>query len=174
MSTALYAPVQKAENIRLSVAEIRVTSRRSERNIQHAHLGLQSMTMTKTVIFLAMALAVSATWAQNIYRCTINGARVIQDRPCPGIRLEVQKPVASSAAPVAGSSAETSPPVSDDMARSKAYLAQREKERRISDLQFQIGHVEAAIQADRQSRDRALAALAEKKRLANNNLAGAT
>lgn len=130
--------------------------------------------MTKAAIFILVALVSSTAWAQHIYRCTINGARVIQDRPCPGTRLEAQKPVAVSAAPAAASPAEPSPTASDDMARSKAYLAQRDKERRIIDIQFQIGQIEASIYADRQSRDRALAVIAEKKKLANNNLAGAT
>ena len=59
------------------------------------------------------------------------------------------------------------------MERSRAYLAGREKERRVGDLKEQIARAEESIAASQQARDAELAQIDERKSLANNNLAGA-
>lgn len=59
------------------------------------------------------------------------------------------------------------------MARSKAYLASRENERRIYDLKEQIARTEESIAASQQARDAEFSYLQMRQGRANNNLAGA-
>lgn len=124
--------------------------------------------MTRPALFFALALASTAAVAQETYKCKTPGGMVYQDRPCAGVRYAAE-PAASPPA-VATSEARAAP---SDMERSKAYLAGREKERRIGDLKEQIAHLEESIARSQQARDAELYALRERKAYANNNLAGA-
>ena len=127
--------------------------------------------MRITVAVLALFLASTAT-AQETYKCKTTGGMVYQDRPCAGVRYAPAAPLTTPSAVPAAAPAVASAPQSD-MERSRAYLAGREKERRVGDLKEQIARAEESIAASQQARDAELAQIDERKSLANNNLAGA-
>jgi hypothetical protein len=127
----------------------------------------------KTIILISMViLASTAAVAQETYKCKTPGGMVYQDRPCAGVRYagdaQPAKPAGSGAAPPAAAAAPSS-----DLERNKAYIASREKERRIGEMKEQIARAEESIAASQQARDAELAQIDERKSLANNNLAGA-
>ena len=128
--------------------------------------------MTRTPLFFALFLASTAPIAQETYKCKTPGGMVYQDRPCAGVRYAAEAPASPPAAqqPAPASAAVAAP---SDMERSKAYLAMREKERKIGDLKEQIARLEESIAHSQQARDAELYALRERKAYANNNLAGA-
>ena len=60
------------------------------------------------------------------------------------------------------------------MERSKAYLAEREKERKVGDIKFQIERQEELIALTRQTMNSEIESIQVRKTYAMNNLAGAT
>lgn len=128
----------------------------------------------ETLLVSAMILASTAAVAQDAYKCKVNGAFVYQDSPCRAVGpapKAPELPVTKSAPPAAPSPSATAP---TDIERNRAYLASREKERRISDLKYEIEQTEQSIVASRMARDAEIASLQQRKGYANNNLAGAT
>ncbi len=131
--------------------------------------------------FLSLATFVSfSSIADDIYRCpSAGGATVYQANPCKG---GVNKAGVSSGAiakteaePKQAQKTEAEPkPVQSDMERSKAYLSQREKERKKDDLQAKIARNEEAIRGYQNLMHAEIELLQAKKGLAKNNLAGAT
>ena len=121
--------------------------------------------------FLSFATFVSfGSIADDIYRCpSAGGATVYQANPCKG---GVNKASVSSGA-IAKTEAEPKQAQSD-MERSKAYLSQREKERKKDDLQGKIARNEDAIRGYQNLMHAEIELLQAKKGLAKNNLAGAT
>jgi len=140
--------------------------------------------MSKSVLVFALFLPLTAALAQETYKCNIGGTMVYQDRPCPGsVRrsdaMPPAKPAAAPAQPAAAGAmaAAESPPIRpavSDTERQKAFLAKGARDRRISDLQYEIGRTEAAIAQLQSGMHAELAALDRLKAGANNNLAGAT
>ena len=130
------------------------------------------------MILVSTATVVSAgsVIAQETFKCKTPGGMVYQDRPCAGVRYAPAAPVAMPA-PVTASAPAAAPvaasPGQSDMARSKAYLASRENERRIYDLKEQIARTEESIAASQQARDAEFSYLQMRQGRANNNLAGA-
>lgn len=126
------------------------------------------------VLLLALMLSAQAA-AQESYKCKTPSGYVYQDRPCAGVRY-VQPPApapAAAASPLAaGEPAAKATP--SDLERSKAYLASREKERRVNDLKYEITRQEESLTHSRQARDAEIYALQDRKQYARNNLAGAT
>jgi hypothetical protein len=124
--------------------------------------------MKMHVLFFFAFMASTAAFAQETYKCKTTAGMVYQDRPCAGVRYAPEPPAGSAATTAAVPSAAVS-----DMERSKAYLASREKERRVHELKEQIAHADESIAASQQARDAEVAALQERSGRANNNLAGA-
>lgn len=120
------------------------------------------------LVVLAIFLASTAATAQEAYKCKTPSGMVYQDRPCAGVRYAAEAP---SASPAAAPAAASAPP--SDMERSKAWLAGREKERRIADLKDQIARTEESIAASQHARDAEVASIQARQARANNNLAGA-
>lgn len=121
--------------------------------------------MQRLVLVCLSSFLLAPAFAQESYKCKTPGGMVYQDRPCAGVRYS------NDSAPT--SAAPTAAPAQTDLDRNKAYLASREKDRRVSDLKDQITRTEDSITASQHSRDAELAALQDRKALANNNLAGA-
>lgn len=130
--------------------------------------------MTKTLVIFAIFLASTATGAQETYKCKTAGGMVYQDRPCAGVRYagDVPATMPSAKAPEARPAA-TVAPAAGDLDRNKAYLAGREKERKVADLKEQIARQEESITQSQQARDAEIAGLQARQARANNNLAGA-
>lgn len=130
----------------------------------------------KYALILAL-FATSVAVAQETFKCTIGGATVIQDRPCPGaVKRSSDMPVkqAGSALTPAPSAAPAEVAKPSDLERQKAFMAKGAKDRRISDLQFEISRTEASISQMQANMNAEIAALDRQKSSANNNLAGAT
>ena len=142
--------------------------------------------MNRTSFFFAFffgstaALVPVAGFAQESYKCKINGTMVYQDRPCPGsVRRSESMPLPKPAATAAAATApaptpEPVAPAISDTERQKAFLAKGAKERRISDLQYEIGRTEATISRLHGEMADKIAEIDREKLRANNNLAGAT
>lgn len=135
--------------------------------------------MNRIVVF-AIFLASTAAVSQETYKCKTAGGYVYQDRPCAGVRYApptaAVSPVPAPDTPkVVVPSAQAAPVAAQsDMERRRAYLATREKERRVADLKERIAHTEEAIAADQRARDSEIAYLQARSGNAKNNLAGAT
>ncbi len=120
--------------------------------------------------------------SQESFKCKVNGATVYQDKPCPGMRAS-QTPavvVANDSTAVKGvQKVEVAPaqsvlpsstsPVSD-IDRQKAYLAERDRDRK----REKIKELEREIVDTQKRMDFEMEALRAKKGYARNNLAGAT
>ena len=138
--------------------------------------------MNRIIFVFAILTASTTALAQEMYKCTIAGSTVIQDRPCPGaVRRSADmpaKPAVQTTAPPQVTAAALSPTeagkVPSDVERQKAFMAKGAKERRLTDLQYEISRVETAIQQSQINMNAEIAALDHKKSSANNNLAGAT
>jgi hypothetical protein len=124
--------------------------------------------MKNPVLIIFISLASTVAVAQETYKCKTPAGMVYQDRPCAGVRYAPEPPAGPATAPAAAPGAPAS-----DMERSKAYLASREKERRIHDLKEQIARTEESIAAGQQARDAEISYLQARSARANNNLAGA-
>lgn len=139
--------------------------------------------MNKSVFVFTLFFASTVAFAQDAYRCKVNGAMVIQDRPCPGSARysnDFPAPPTQTAQTNSGSAGKTpdsssaAPRQMTDLERQKQYLATGAKERRISDLKYEISGIEQSIANLQSNMHEELAALERKKAYANNNLAGAT
>ena len=135
--------------------------------------------MTRHAMIFALFLTSTATvFAQDAFKCSLNGTTVYQDRPCPGSTRRsadlTARPVTPTTTATTSDAPAAPPRAQSDLDRNKAYLAGREKERRINDLKSEIARNEEAILLSQHARDSELQALRTRKSLANNNLAGAT
>ena len=117
--------------------------------------------------------------AQEMYTCTIDGRKIIQDRPCKGAPIKMKSADYKPAEPVA-TEQQAAPPVAatvdyakQDRERRDAYLAASEKSRKIRDLEHRIKITEREIESLQEERDKKLSFLRREKGYANNNLAGA-
>jgi hypothetical protein len=131
----------------------------------------------KIALFLALTAAAGIATAQDAYKCSIGGATVHQDRPCPGARRSADMPAAPAkpaTAPSVGATPAGDTRAAGDLDRSKAYLAAREKERRIEGLREQIVRMQESIAASQFARDDEISGLQARAARANNNLAGAS
>lgn len=116
----------------------------------------------------ALFFPLTAAVAQDAYRCKVNGAFVYQDQPCANMRQAAASHPSSvprAAEPVAAA---------NDLDRQKAFIASQEKNRRIATIKDEIEMLEQQNINAAAHRDGDLANLQARKRLANNNLAGAT
>lgn len=138
--------------------------------------------MKAITIGLALALVSCSGMAQEPYKCKINGSFVYQDRPCPGAARysesmpEKPTPVKAKtdAALPASASQTNTPAVQTELEKQKAFLARGAKDRKISDLKYQIENTEAGISHSHSSMQNELAILDRRRDSANNNLAGST
>ncbi len=123
------------------------------------------------VAFVSLGTFISfCSIADDIYRCpSAGGTTVYQANPCKG---GVNKGSVSSGV-TARAEAEPKQAL-NDMERSKAYLSEREKERKKDDLQAKIARNEDAIRGYQNLMHAEIELLQAKKGLAKNNLAGAT
>lgn len=134
----------------------------------------------KSGMTLALILSISAVtapaWAIN--KCAIDGRVVFQDAPCPGKGEALTVRPASGA----GSSAEarsqtgqTPQKAMTEAQRIEASVKSSQDARRKAELESRIvPDAEGEIERHRSQCDREYHALQDRKRLANNNLAGAT
>lgn len=130
--------------------------------------------MTRSTLIFALLLASTAAGAQETYKCKTPGGMVYQDRPCAGVRYAGDVPAAAPVAKVPDARpAAAAAPAAGDLDRNKAYLAGREKERKVADLKEQITRQEESITQSQQARDAEIGALQARQSRANNNLAGA-
>jgi len=127
-------------------------------------------------------------FAQETYKCKINGNTVYQDKPCPGVgRYSENLPDKTAKVKTdvsSGQVANTNPqPISggqdiakptSDLDRQKSFLAKREKERTISDYRDRIEKTEKNISQLHASMKTELANVEADRGRARNNLAGAT
>lgn len=123
--------------------------------------------MTRTSLIFALFLASTVTFAQEAYRCKVNGAMVIQDSPCKVVAPS-GKPQATTINP-AGQPELAKPTIAAPLSREKAYLAERAREKKrneVADLEQEIVKLRTAMNTD-------LDRLKTSKSYARNNLAGA-
>lgn len=137
--------------------------------------------MKAPLIALLLAAVAPMCTAQEIFKCKVNGSFVYQDRPCPGAaRYSDAMPgkVANteSASPVQPSpgASQTEKVVVSNLEKQKAFIAKGAKDRKISDLKYQIENTEASISNSHAAMQYELAAIDARRGGANNNLAGAT
>lgn len=137
--------------------------------------------MKSSLFALLLAAVAPMCTAQETFKCKVNGSFVYQDRPCPGAaRYSDAMPgkVASteSASPVqpAPGVSQTDKAAASDLEKQKAFIAKGAKDRKISDLKYQIENMEASISNSHAAMQYELAALDARRSKANNNLAGAT
>jgi hypothetical protein len=137
--------------------------------------------MKARTITLSLALAMAATapaWAVN--KCTgADGKVVFQDAPCAGKGEQLVIRPASGAAPVANaanlSDAKVQPSPQTEAQRIEARVAESQRQRRATEMQNVIvPRAYAAIDRHRSDCESQIQALRDQKRLASNNLAGAT
>jgi len=135
------------------------------------------MTM-KAALLALTCLAASPAWAIN--KCTIDGQVVFQDAACPGKGESIKVRPASGSAPAPSGDAATDAdkPAKKPMTeaqRIEANIKNSQDTRRKVDLETRIvPGAEMEIDRQRSQCDREYRALQDKKRAANNNLAGAT
>ncbi len=138
-------------------------------------------------LVVAVVLALSCGPAAAINKCTLPGGKVVfQDAPCSTGKSEtvVVKPSRgkSEAPPVptaaSGSPSSSATPVEQPMTeaqRIEKQVAESRRARRLQELEVRIlPDALNAIDRSRARCDAELRALQDKKRYANNNLAGAT
>jgi hypothetical protein len=137
----------------------------------------QKLNVAAAVIAL-FAVINSPAWAVN--KCSIDGKTVFQDALCPGKGEAIKVRPASGSAPAPASDASaagvlaTNKPVSEAQ-RIEARVKESQNSRRKTELQERlVPNTMQSIWLQRQGCDREFEALRNKKRLANNNLAGAT
>ena len=135
--------------------------------------------MKRLMVALVLSALGSAVMAQEMYTCTVDGRKVIQDRPCKGAPIKMKSADYKPAEPAATES-QAAPPgaatvdyAKQDRERREAYLAASEKSRKIRDLEHRIKITEREVEGLQEERDKKLAALRKEKGSANNNLAGA-
>ena len=120
--------------------------------------------MTRRALILAVVLACSAANA-DVYKCQQNGKMVFSDQPCGGSAEKINvKPASGHADSVSEA---------DAVAASKAFIDKTNASAKRNALDADIERAQDRINSLQNSRDRELAALSEKKRRANDNLAGA-
>lgn len=134
--------------------------------------------MKRLMVALILSTLGSAAMAQEMYTCTVDGRKVIQDRPCKGAPIKVKPADYKPAEPAAAEPQPAPSPAAVDYAkqdreRRDAYLAASEKSRKIRDLEHRIKITEREIEGLQEERDKKLTALRNEKGHANNNLAGA-
>ncbi len=131
---------------------------------------------------------VAITFASNVshaemYKCVEGGKTVFQERPCKGgggaVNIRPQSgdgPAAASAQSKPAGQPDAAQAASNQSAASKAesQLQTMQRDRRLREIGFEIADAERAIRNHNEGLDAELAALRNKKRYANNNLAGAT
>lgn len=139
------------------------------------------------VVFVIVFLS-SYGFAQETYKCKINGSLVFQDKPCPGVGRYSdslpEKTAKSKTDTNSGQLANTTPPLvsgvqeaakpQSDLERQKTFLAKRAKEKMIADYKEQIEKTEAKISQLHASMNIDLANVEVQRSYAKNNLAGAT
>lgn len=128
--------------------------------------------MTRITSTAALVLLCFATFpaAAQVYKCPgPDGKLAFQDTPCAGGKtVDVRPASGSTAAYSAAASA-----AGNATSKEKALLDQYEKERRVRSVNYDIDQLERTLDADQKGLDAELNALRNKKRYANNNLAGA-
>lgn len=121
----------------------------------------------RTAIIATILCVATTTATAGVYRCERNGKTVFSDKPCGTAAEEIE--------------VETYTPSAEDAAHTKArrqetaeYLEAKEKERERTQLRRKIASLRGDIKGYEANMDAELAALRNKKKRANNNLAGAT
>ena len=132
--------------------------------------------MIKRALIFGLFLTSTVTFAQEPNKCKVGGAWVYQDSPCKVIATaKPSTPVSttSSAAPVPAATPSAPTAAQSELERQKAFLAKGAKDRKISDLKFEIEQAELGITNLRKKMTDELARLENQKYGTNNNLAGA-
>lgn len=133
--------------------------------------------MKAPLFALLLAAVAPMCTAQETFKCKVNGSFVYQDRPCPGAARYSDampgKVAKTESAPPVVSQSDKAAPLSD-LEKQKAFIAKGAKDRKISDLKYQIENTEASISNSHAAMQYELAALDARRGGANNNLAGAT
>lgn len=129
----------------------------------------------KPIIFAALATISVAVQAQDAYKCKTAAGYVYQDSPCrvaapakPPVATEVSAPTVKAEPVPPGGETES------HVDRQKRLVDAMAKDRKRSDLRYQIAGAERDIDALVASMNNELAVLRAQKSTANNNLAGAT
>ncbi len=123
-----------------------------------------------TVFLSAVVLTLITAPAAAVNKCVDDAGKVVyQSAPCPatakGSEITLQK---APPAPV------TSPADAEELQRIQQTASAMERERRLKEIDREMGSAEGLIADYRQKMNSELSALQQKKQLANNNLAGAT
>lgn len=114
----------------------------------------------------AALMAANCGAGAQVYKCTgPDGKAAYQGTPCAGGKAIDVRPASGSAT--------TYSPASTATSKEKALLDQYERERQVRSVNYDIDQLERTLDADQQHLDAELNALRNKKRYANNNLAGA-
>ncbi|MBK8754760.1 MAG: hypothetical protein IPL99_25360 [Candidatus Competibacteraceae bacterium] len=126
--------------------------------------------MRSAALVTAALLAFWVTPTRAVNKCVEDTGKVVyQSAPCPttsqGSEMTLQK-----AAPAAV----VSPADADELKRIQQTAGAMERERKLKEINRDIGRAEDLIASYRQSMSNELNALQQKKQRANNNLAGAT
>lgn len=128
--------------------------------------------MKRVMLIAAVAAAIPAH--AEMYKCNEGGKTVYSDQPCAGAqKIDVRPASGTSRSVTPAPQAPSGEPVNASN-NPQAVLAGMERERRRDYLTKEIRELEDAMEADRRRADAELAILKDKKRYANNNLAGAT
>lgn len=115
------------------------------------------------VSFIGTVATMCSVAQAGMYQCEVNGKPYFSDRPCGN---ETQSVDIDYYTPDAGSSEEAIESSEAAQSKIEAYTEKRRLKRKLNTA-------ESRLRSLRQRRDSELAALRQKKRLANNNLAGA-
>lgn len=131
---------------------------------------LHEVIMRPAALFAAALLAFSTTPALAVNKCVDDAGKVVyQSAPCPtaskGSEITLQK-----AAPAAV----VSPADAEELNRIQQTAGAMERERKLKEINRDIGRAETQIAEYRQAMSQELNDLQQKKLSANNNLAGAT
>lgn len=126
--------------------------------------------MKSACLLSVVMLSLTTGPAMAVNKCVNEHGQVVyQSVPCPttakGSEITLQK---APPAPV------TSPTDAEELKRIQQTASTMERERRLKDIDREIGSAEGLITNYRQAMNNELSALQQKKQLANNNLAGAT
>lgn len=123
----------------------------------------------KNLLLIAAIFALPLASHAGIYKCQVGGKTVFRDTPCSGGKgqeLNVQS--SPGVTPVAAPDAQQS-----DLDRTEAWLNSAQKDREKRSLDRQISDAEVDRDQLQEKMDAELAGLQDKKKYANNNLAGA-
>lgn len=138
---------------------------------------------TNAALLLTILVAFGSSADAAMYRCTVSGKAVWQDRPCPGEssdnnRVVLKGAASASSAPASDpADAAASPrptPAETEAQQRDAFLKNAERDNQRRRLEREIKQLNAESESLREEMDADMLRLKARKLSANNNLAGAT